>query len=167
MEHADTGAGCAIWADERQYVPAAGQQWTTLGELAAGGHATQVHDIESDLFGVTVRPAVGIGHQAYLLRGPAGGLLWDPPGYVDDAAVERLGELGGAVAVAASHPHMFGAQVEWARRLGDVPVLLAALVFDRVYDNFGGCIDTDARGAVRRSADRYIRWVSGEFDHLT
>lgn len=50
----------------------------------------------------------------------------DPPGYIDDDAVGRLRELGGVVAVAASHPHIFGVQVEWARRLGGVPVLVAA-----------------------------------------
>lgn len=39
--------------------------------------------------------------------------------------------------------------------------------FDRLYDNFGGTIDADARAVVRRSAERYIGWVRGDFDHLT
>ena len=39
--------------------------------------------------------------------------------------------------------------------------------FDRVYGNFGNTIDADARAIVRRSADRYIAWVRGDFDHLT
>lgn len=39
--------------------------------------------------------------------------------------------------------------------------------FDRLYGNFGGVIDTDARAVVRRSADRYMAWVRGDFDHLT
>ena len=39
--------------------------------------------------------------------------------------------------------------------------------FDRLYSNFGGVIDTDARAVVRRSADRYMGWVRGDFDHLT
>lgn len=42
-----------------------------------------------------------------------------------------------------------------------------ALGFDRLYDNFGRTIESDARSAVRRSADRYSAWVSGEFDNLT
>jgi len=41
------------------------------------------------------------------------------------------------------------------------------LAHDRIYDNFGGTIDADARDVVRRSAERYIGWVTGEFDHLT
>jgi hypothetical protein len=41
------------------------------------------------------------------------------------------------------------------------------LEFDRLYDNFGKTVDTGARAATRRSADRYIGWVRGDFDHLT
>ena len=44
---------------------------------------------------------------------------------------------------------------------------VAGFDFDRVYDNFGHTIDADARTVLRRSADRYIGWVSGDFDHLT
>jgi hypothetical protein len=42
-----------------------------------------------------------------------------------------------------------------------------ALDFDRLYDNFGGQVIGDAAQWVRRSADRYIGWVRGDFDHLT
>jgi hypothetical protein len=41
------------------------------------------------------------------------------------------------------------------------------VAFDRLYDNFGKTIDSDAAGAVRRSADRYAAWVRGDFDDLT
>ena len=41
------------------------------------------------------------------------------------------------------------------------------LPFDRLYDNFARGVDTDARAAVRRSADRYIAWVRGDHDDLT
>ena len=186
--------------------------------------------------------------------------MWDPTGYLDDGLVVAVTELGGVAAVASSHPHMFGAQVEWGRRFGDVPVyvqaadrqwvqredrlirgwsdtvevlpgitlhrigghfvgsavarfpgadgrgvllsgdtvagtpdehwvrfmrsypnkipLSAAVVgriaervvglgFDRLYDNFGGRVMADAADWVQRSADRYIGWVRGDFDHLT
>ncbi|MDQ6774563.1 MAG: hydrolase [Candidatus Dormibacteraeota bacterium] len=261
VEHAEAAGVCAICADERQWVPAAGQQWTTLDELAAAGHQTLVRELEGDLFGITVEPKVGIGQQAHLVRTGAGNVLWDPPGYLDEDAVRRIRELGEVAAIVASHPHMFGVQVEWSRALGGVPVLVAepnlewvsrpdpairawaarlevlpgltlvqlgghfkgsavahwaagargqgvlfgsdtiqtnpdrvsvtfmrsypnriplsaAVVerlaqavevfsFDRLYDNFGGTIDTDAAAAVRRSADRYVGWVRGDFDHLT
>ncbi|MGO1288717.1 MAG: MBL fold metallo-hydrolase [Cellulosimicrobium funkei] len=125
VEHAERPAVCAICADERQWVPATGQAWTTLAELAAAGERLVLEELEPDLFGLTSEPSVGIGQQAKVVRTPAGTLLWDPPGYVDDAAVEQVRALGPVVAIAASHPHMFGVQVEWSRALGDVPVLVA------------------------------------------
>jgi len=117
---------CAICADERQWVPATGQAWTTLDELAAAGERVVVEELEPDLFGLTSTPSVGIGQQAKVVRTGAGNLLWDPLGYLDDAAVDAVRALGPVVAVVASHPHMFGVQVEWSRRLGGVPVLVSA-----------------------------------------
>ena len=261
VEHADGSGVCAICSDERQWVPADGQRWTTLGELEQAGHRTLVAELEHDLFGITVEPKVGIGQQADLIVTPAGNLLWDPTGYLDDQAVSRVLALGQVVAIAASHPHMFGVQAEWSRALGGVPVLvsepdlgwvarpdpaiegwhgrveiapgltlhqlgghfpgsaivhwaagaggrgvllvsdtvhvnpdlatvtflrsypnriplspsvvlrldaaLEPLPYDRIYDNFGRTIESDARAAVRRSADRYAAWARGDFDTLT
>ncbi|HLU53982.1 MAG TPA: hydrolase [Pseudonocardia sp.] len=261
VEHAEKVDVCAICADERQWVPADGQRWTTLEELAAAGHEVVVRELEPDLFGITVEPKVGIGQQAHLVRTPDGNVIWDMVGYIDDAAVRRIRELGEVAAIVASHPHMYGVQVEWSRALGGAPVLVAeadeewvarpdpvirtwsgsldvvpgvrllqlgghfpgsavalwsagaggkgvllggdtiqanpdrvtmtfmrsypnriplsaavveritkaveALEFDRLYDNFGKTVDSDARAALRRSADRYIGWVRGDFDHLT
>jgi hypothetical protein len=261
VEHAEQPDVCAICADERQWVPAEGQQWTTLEELRAAGRRTQLRELEPGLFGLTVEPAVGIGQQAHLVVTPQGNVLWDPPGYVDDEGVSQVRGLGQVVAIASSHPHMFGVQVEWSRRLGGVPILVSepdagwvarpdeairtwtgplevvpgitlhqpgghfpgsavahwtagagasgvllcgdtvhanpdrksttlmrsypnriplsaavvervtraveSLGFDRLYDNFGHTIDTDARAVVRRSTDRYVGWVRGDFDHLT
>jgi len=126
VEHAERPEVCAICADERQWVPATGQAWTTLDELAAAGERVVVEELEPDLFGLTSTPSVGIGQQAKVVRTGAGNLLWDPLGYLDDAAVDAVRALGPVVAVVASHPHMFGVQVEWSRRLGGVPVLVSA-----------------------------------------
>jgi hypothetical protein len=125
VEHGEKVGVCAICADERQWVPADGQHWTTLAELAAAGYRVDVEELEPDLFGITSTPKAGIGQQSKLLRTPAGNLLWDPIGYLDDAAARRVGELGEVVAIGASHPHMFGVQVEWSRALGGAPVLVA------------------------------------------
>ncbi|WP_264030980.1 MBL fold metallo-hydrolase [Cellulosimicrobium sp. SH8] len=125
VEHAERPDVCAICADERQWVPATGQAWTTLAELAAAGERLVLEELEPDLFGLSSEPSVGIGQQAKIVRTPAGNLLWDPPGYLDDDAVERVRALGPVVAIAASHPHMFGVQVAWSRALGGVPVLVA------------------------------------------
>ena len=261
VEHDAAAETCAICADERQWVPAEGQQWTTADELAAAGHGLRVRELEPDLFGITVEPKFGIGQQSHLVRTPGGNLLWDVVGYVDEDAVRRVRELGEVAAIVPSHPHHYGVQVEWSRALGGVPVLVAeadlewvarpdpvirpwsgtleplpgitltqlgghfrgsavahwaagaggrgvlfsgdtvptnpdratvtfmrsypnriplsaavaeriargveAFEFDRIYDNFGNSIASDARAAVRRSVDRYAGWVRGDFDHLT
>ncbi|MBX0300512.1 hydrolase [Cryobacterium sp. 1639] len=261
VEHADNTGVCAICADERQWVPATGQSWTTLYDLFEGGYRAELHRLEPDLFGIESRPSVGIGQQAKLLCTPTGSVLWDPIGFVDNDIANQVLDRGPVRAIVASHPHMFGVQVEWSRALGGVPVLVAeadlawvartdpviepwsaertllpgvTLVpvgghfpgsavlhwaagadgrgvllsgdtvfanpdrtsvsfmrsypnrlplsgvvaeriartlerfdFDRLYGNFDTVIDTDARGIVRRSADRHWGWARGDFDRLT
>lgn len=125
VEHDEPApAVCAICDDDRQYVPETGQAWTTLADLAAAGQTIAMEPIEPDAWSITTRPDVGIGQHALLVRTPHGSLLWDPPGYLDDALVAEILAQGPVLAVAASHPHMFGVQVEWGHRLGDVPVLV-------------------------------------------
>jgi hypothetical protein len=87
---------CVICADERQWVPATGQRWTTAQELAAAGHRGEVREVEPGLLGVGVDPPVAIGQRALLVR----------------------------TAVAASHPHFYGSVAEWSDRFG-AEVLLA------------------------------------------
>jgi hypothetical protein len=125
VEHAEAVGVCAICADERQWVPADGQKWATLEELAQAGRRVQLVEVEPDLFGITVEPKVGIGQHTHLVRTPDGNLLWDPPGYLDDEAVGRVRDLGDVRAIAASHPHMFGVQVQWSKALGGAPVLVS------------------------------------------
>lgn len=263
VEYADTAeapSSCPICSDERQYVRLDGQRWTTLDELRSTGHRGSLEEVEPGLTGISVEPEVGIGQRALLVETPAGNLLWDPVGYVDDDLVAQVSARGGVAAIASSHPHMFGAQVAWSQRFGGVPVWVCAadrewvqredpvirswedelevlpgvrlvrigghfagsavthlagadgrgvllsgdtvagtpdqhwvtfmrsypnkiplpaatvevvaarvlaLDFDRLYDNFGGRVAEDAAGWVRRSAERYVGWVRGDFDHLT
>lgn len=129
VEHAERPEECAVCADERQYLPAGGQRWTTLDELAAADAEIGFTELEPGLWGLEVTPPiVGIGQQSKLLVTEAGSLLWDPVAHVDAAAVARVQELAGPAGVTAivpSHPHMFGVQVEWSRLLGGVPVLVS------------------------------------------
>jgi hypothetical protein len=125
VEHDVRPRVCAICDDERQWVPQGGQRWTTLDELRAAGYRTVVSELEPNLLGVESAPAVGIGQQTKVVATPHGVLVWDPIGFVDEDAVRRIRQLGEVVAIAASHPHMFGLQVAWSRALGDPPVLVA------------------------------------------
>lgn len=261
VEHAERIEVCAICADERQWVPADGQHWTTLEQLTDAGCRTDLVEAEPDLWFLGSSPGVGIGQRSKIVRTDAGCLLFDPIGFLDDAAVGAIRELGPVVAIVASHPHMYGVQVEWSRALGDAPVLVAekdrewvarpdaviqtwsadveilpgvtltqpgghfpgsAVVhwaagaegrgvllssdtifanpdrtsvsfmrsypnrlplsggvvervathverfeFDRLYGNFDNVVPADARDIVRRSADRHIAWVRGDYDALT
>ena len=116
-------AVCPICADERQWVPSSGQAWTSLRELRARGTTVKITELEPRLLGIDTDPAVGIGQRAKLVITPKGSVLWDPTGYLDDSSVAEIRSHGRVLAIAASHPHMFGVQLEWAAVL-DAPVLV-------------------------------------------
>ncbi|WP_454299770.1 MBL fold metallo-hydrolase [Salana multivorans] len=67
---------------------------------------------------------VGIGQTMQVVRTPEGVLVWDPTGLADVATARWIASLGPVLAIVASHPHMYGAQVGWSRALGDAPVLV-------------------------------------------
>lgn len=113
---------CAICDDERQYVGWGGQAWTTLAELRAEGLRCQLRELEPGLVGIGTTPPFAIGQRALLVRTPAGNLLWDCPGYLDDETVGRVRALGGIGAIACSHPHFHGVMVEWSRAFGGAPI---------------------------------------------
>jgi hypothetical protein len=126
VQHADSPqppSRCPICEDERQYVGWQGQQWTTLEELSAEGFRSDLRELEPGLAGIGVTPALAIGQRALLVQTEAGNVLWDCPGYLDDAAVERVRQLGGLAGISASHPHFYGCLVEWSHAF-DVPVYL-------------------------------------------
>jgi len=116
VQHADTPQPpdtCAICSDERQYVGWEGQRWTTMAELGRD-HAVLLREEEPGLVGIGVEPAVAIGQRALLVRTPGGNVLWDAVPLLDDAARERITELGGITAICLSHPHFYAAHVEFA-----------------------------------------------------
>lgn len=116
---------CPICADERQYLPKGGQRWTTVAELHRQGHVLEWFEVEPDLIGLVGAPKVGIGQQSMIIRTDEGNLLWDPPGMITNEAIDHVRRLGRTLAIAASHPHMFGVQLAWAEAL-DATVLVNA-----------------------------------------
>jgi len=109
---------CPVCADERQWLPPDGQRWTTLADLAAAGHKSDVREVEPGLTGIGAAPPVAIGQRSLLVATPAGNVLWDPSGFIDDAAVAAVRAAGGLGFVTASHPHFYGAIASWAREFG-------------------------------------------------
>jgi glyoxylase-like metal-dependent hydrolase (beta-lactamase superfamily II) len=118
-----------------------------MDELAAD-HRNEVAEEEPGLVGMVTRPKLGIGQRALLVRTPAGNLLWDCLGFVDDASVDVLTELGGVAAVAVSHPHFYGACVAWSERFGSAPIY----------------IHEDDAGWAQRPSDAYRFWPGDEVE---
>ncbi len=119
----DTAADlCFICEDERQYVGYGGQQWTSLGVLRLQGHTVEIREEVPGLWGIATSPHLAIGQRALLVPGDDGNVLWDSTTYIDDAAVERVTELGGIAAIALSHPHYYSSMVEWSRAFKDAPI---------------------------------------------
>jgi hypothetical protein len=116
---------CPICEDERQWVPASGQAWTTPERLAAGHtNAWRLH--EKGLFSLHTQPAFAIGQRAFLLQTEHGNILWDCLALIDDATMELVQSLGGLSAIAISHPHYYTMMQDWSRAFGDVPIHLHA-----------------------------------------
>ena len=109
---------CAVCADERQWVPPGGQRWTTQAELAAAGHRSDIRAVEPGLTGIGADPPVAIGQRSLLVSTPEGNVLWDPSGFIDDAAVAAVRSAGGLRFVTARHPHFYASIASWARSFG-------------------------------------------------
>src|ERR671931_2128520 len=128
MQYAEsdqTPAACTICQDERQYVKATGQNWTTLDKLRQTNR-NSIKFKEPGLIGIGIEPHFAIGQRALFLRTPKGNVLWDCLPLLDEAVVEAFQALGGISAIAISHPHYYSSMVEWSRAFDGVPIHLHA-----------------------------------------
>ncbi|MDQ5832418.1 MAG: MBL fold metallo-hydrolase [Actinomycetota bacterium] len=114
---------CPICVDPRQYVPKAGQQWTTMSELAAG-HSNEFRE-EGSLVGAGTGPGFAIGQRALLVPYGDSNLMWDCITLLDQASAEEVERRGGLAGIAISHPHYYSGMVEWAQRF-ECPIHLHA-----------------------------------------
>ena len=125
VQHTDTPQPptlCAICEDERQYVGAGGQRWTTMTELAED-RRSEWREEEPGLLGIGTTPSFAIGQRALLVTTPQGNVLWDCVSLLDQPAVDEVRGRGGIEAICISHPHFYASCVEWAEEF-DAPVLL-------------------------------------------
>jgi hypothetical protein len=114
---------CVICEEERQYVPAGGQGWTTLERLKVD-RRNSFRQYEPGVTGIGTDPGFAIGQRAILLQTPNGNVLWDCVAFLDEATISIIKGLGGLKAIAISHPHFYTTNGEWSRAFGDVPVYL-------------------------------------------
>jgi glyoxylase-like metal-dependent hydrolase (beta-lactamase superfamily II) len=94
-----------------------------MGQLAEEGCHSVIREIEPGLTGIAADPDVGVGQRALVVSTAEGNLLWDPAPFVDDAALDAVRSAGGLAAISSSHPHMYGAAVQWSHAF-DAPLLL-------------------------------------------
>lgn len=112
--------------EERGDLPPHGA-WTTLAELAAAPHRTVHVDHGRGVHSLRREPRFAIGHRSFVVQTRHGNLLWDAPRYIDEGIVGLVRDLGGVTAIAASHPHMFGAQLNWSEEFGGAPVYVPSM----------------------------------------
>ncbi|MEZ3500685.1 MBL fold metallo-hydrolase [Pantoea sp. KPR_PJ] len=115
---------CKICEDERQWVPASGQQWTDFASVT-DCHQNKWQRLEEDLLSIKTVPNFAIGQRALLLRSGGGNILWDCIASLDSATAELIHALGGLSAIAISHPHYYTTMQAWAAEF-DAPVCLHA-----------------------------------------
>jgi hypothetical protein len=116
---------CPICQDDRQFVPADGQRWTTL-EALGNSHVNAYREYEPGLIGIGTYPRFAIGQRALLVCTPHGNVLWDCIALLDRATVTLINGLGGLGAIGISHPHFYTTMVEWSAAFGAVPIYLHA-----------------------------------------
>lgn len=114
---------CTICADDRQYVRASGQGWTTLDELRHKHH-NEIRTVEPNLTGIATVPGFTISQRPLLIQTAEGNVLWDCISLLDDVTIAALNALGGVDAIAISHPHFYDTMVEWSRAFHDAPIYL-------------------------------------------
>ena len=124
-ESSEPPASCPICDDERQYVPATGQKWTTLDELRSTHH-NLIRPLEPGLTSIRTKPGFAMGHQALVIQSESGNVLWDCVSLLDEPTIEAVKSLGGLTAIAISHPHFYDTMVEWSRAFDGIPVYLHA-----------------------------------------
>lgn len=67
----------------------------------------------------------------------------------------------GNVTFLRSYPNMIPLSPRGVRQIA---AGFDTLGYDRLYDNFAGCLARDASRIVRFSADRYVAWITGRHD---
>jgi len=121
-QYLGTPLHCAVCQDERQYVGAKGQTWTSH-EFLRATYSLRMED-DAGLLGIGLAPGFAINQRALYLPTDAGNILWECVSLVTDEAVTALKARGGLDLIAISHPHFYSAMLEWSEAFGNVPILL-------------------------------------------
>src|SRR5205814_2119428 len=130
-----------------------GQQWTTLVAMQEEYHNV-IKPTAPGLTGIGTHPSFAIGQRALLVQTSAGDVLWDCITPIDDPTIAAVKALGGVAAIAIPLP---------AGAIRRIVAAVEPYPFDRPYGGWWDrIVAPDAKGAVTRSAERYIARISGQ-----
>ncbi|HSC38652.1 MAG TPA: hypothetical protein VLD19_12295 [Chitinophagaceae bacterium] len=113
---------CPVCEDDRQYIGAGGQQWTSLPALS-DKYSVLFKKINEHLYELTMTPAFAIGQRAFLILSPHGNILWDCIPLINEPVAEFIKSKGGLKAIVFSHPHYYSTMNVWAEQF-DCPVYI-------------------------------------------
>lgn len=75
--------------EPRQFLPPAGQTWTSLNEVQ-GHYRNQIEQdtVNPKMHSIFARPQFAIGQRAILLETPSGNILWDCISFLDQETID-------------------------------------------------------------------------------
>ena len=105
---------CPVCTDVRNDLPEDGWRFVPEAEIAAT-HEGEVREVAEGLWAFTTTPALGLAGTGWLLTRPKGNVAFEAAPYYSRAMLDRIAQLGGIAALAASHPHGYGALFQLQR----------------------------------------------------
>jgi glyoxylase-like metal-dependent hydrolase (beta-lactamase superfamily II) len=139
---------CITCLDERQYIPATGQGWTTPEQLTRN-HSIKVKKLQEKLYELEINPIFAIGQRALLVLSENGNVLWDCIPLLDELIIEFIKSKGGLKAIGFSHPHYYSNMNEWAETF-DCPIY--------IHNNDASCIVNKGRHVKLWQGDEIALW---------
>ncbi|RPF71186.1 MBL fold metallo-hydrolase [Aurantiacibacter spongiae] len=112
---------CPVCTDVRNDLPEDGWRFLPEREVAAS-HDGSAREVAEGLWAFTTTPALGLGGTGWLLVREGGNVAFEAAPYYSPPMLDTLARLGGIAALAASHPHGYGALFQLQREF-DPPVV--------------------------------------------
>jgi glyoxylase-like metal-dependent hydrolase (beta-lactamase superfamily II) len=106
-----------------------GTTYTTLSVLRrTGTYRNKISLLDAahpHIYSIVTEPKFGIGQRCFLIKTPAGNILWDLITLLDQATTEWIRTQGGVKAIVISHPHYYTTHRWWSSML-HAPVYVSA-----------------------------------------
>ena len=88
-------------------------------------HKSNPNPSNPTLLTIQTEPKFAIGQRAFIIRTPAGNVMWDCLTYLDTATISTIQKIGGLAGIVISHPHFYATHLLWAQ-VFNCPIYLAS-----------------------------------------